>query len=330
MRILVLGASGFIGARLVRELAARHPGAQILASDLRAAAPGAGLDSLANVTFIAGDILDPALLPRVFEHRIDAVFHLAAALTINAENAFEHGMEINVHALMRLLEACRRQGNTPKFMFASSISTFGGDLPDAVDDYVRQTPQTSYGAHKVIGEQLINDYSRRGYLDGRALRLPIVLTHPGPATASVSDRIASLIREPLNGARVLCEIHPETELAVASVDTVINGMLKLLAVPADYLSQTRALNLPALTVTPRQIAEAVARKQPPGARAAMDWGADPVLQKVVDSWPKRFSSEQALKLGLEPDQSIDAIIDAYLADRHRQAQAQHGESWRRG
>src|SRR5690606_33003338 len=120
----------------------------------------------------------------------------------DAENAFEHGMEINVHALMRLLEACRRQGNTPKFMFASSISTFGGDLPDTVDDYVRQTPQTSYGAHKVIGEQLINDYSRRGYLDGRALRLPIVLTHPGPATASVSDRIASLIREPLNGARV--------------------------------------------------------------------------------------------------------------------------------
>lgn len=318
MRILVLGSSGFIGARLVRELARKLPDAEIIASDLRASAPDTSLPG--NIKFVAGDILDPKLFSSLFEHRIDVVFHLAAALTVDAESSFERGMDINVHALIRLLDACRLQGNTPKLLFASSVSTFGGELPETVDDYIRQTPQTSYGTHKVIGEQLINDYSRRGYLDGRSLRLPIVLTHPGPPSASVSDRIASLIREPLSGQRVLCQIQPDTALAVTSVDTVIDSMLKLLAVPAQAFSETRALNLPALTVTPREIANAVGRLVPK-ASTLIEWGEDPMLQKVVDSWPAHFSSKQALELGLEPDHTIDAIIDAFLADRSGKEQA---------
>ncbi|AEC21364.1 hypothetical protein PT7_2824 [Pusillimonas sp. T7-7] len=319
MRILVLGSSGFIGARLVRELARKLPDAEIIASDLRAGAPDTSLPG--NIKFVVGDILDPKLFSNLFEHRIDAVFHLAAALTVDAESSFERGMDINVHALIRLLDACRLQVDTPKFLFASSVSTFGGELPETVDDYVRQTPQTSYGTHKVIGEQLINDYSRRGYLDGRSLRLPIVLTHPGPPSASVSDRIASLIREPLSGQRVLCQIRPDTALAVASVDTVINSMLKLLAVPAQAFSETRALNLPALTVTPREIAAAVGRRLAPNAGTPIEWGEDPMLQKVVDGWPAHFSSKQALELGLEPDHTVDAIIDAFLADRASREQA---------
>src|SRR5690606_7196712 len=133
-------------------------------------------------------------------------------------------------------------------------------LPDIVDDYVAQTPQTSYGTHKVIAEQLINDYSRRGYIDGRALRLPIVLTHPGPPSKSISDRVASMIREPLNGETALCPLTPETAIAVASVDKVLTAFRVLIEVPADKLGASRTLNMPALTVTPAQIAEAVQKR----------------------------------------------------------------------
>lgn len=326
MRILVLGAAGFIGARLVQALASAHRTAQIIASDLRAGPPGSGNLNMGNVEFIAGDIMDPALFADLFERRVDAVFHLAATLTFDSENSFERGVDINVHALMRLLEACRVQGNAPKFIFASSISTFGGALPEVVDDYVRQTPQTSYGTHKVIGEQLINDYSRRGYLDGRSLRLPIVLTHPGPPSRSVSDRIASLIREPLSGESTLCPISPHTPLAVTSVDKVIEGMLKLLDIPADVFSHTRAMNLPSITITPRQIADAVARRMPNSVSVPIKWDIDQAVQTIVESWPSRFTSKQAIHFGLTPDHSVDSIIDAFLLDRSRMTAANNGEA----
>lgn len=313
MRILVLGAAGFIGSRLLQALSGFMPDASIVASDLRMPIAPDGVRGMPNVEFVGGDMLAPGLIPSLFKQPFDAVFHLAAALTIDAETAFERGMDINVHAFIRLLEACRLQNGTARFIFASSVSTFGGDLPAIVDDHVHQNPQTSYGTHKLIGEQLINDYSRRGFLDGRSLRLPIVLTHPGPPSASVSDRIASLIRDPFDGKRVCCPICPDTPLAVISVDKVIAAMLRLLDVEAHALQHTRAMNMPALTVTPLQIADAVARRLPPHSPDWVEWKEDAAIQRVVESWPSRFTSGRAIALGLESDASIDDIISAYLA-----------------
>lgn len=313
MRILVLGAAGFIGSRLVRALSHTLPDAKIIASDLRISRVPGGVHGMPNVDFIGGDILAPDLIPSLFQESFDAVFHLAAALTIDAESSFERGMDINVHAFIRLLEACRLQNGTARFIFASSVSTFGGDLPPVVDDHVHQNPQTSYGTHKLIGEQLINDYSRRGFLDGRSLRLPIVLTHPGPPSSSVSDRIASLIRDPFGGRRVCCPIRPDTPLAVISVDKVIAAMLKLLEIEAHAFPHTRAMNMPALTVTPRQIADAVARRLPPGSSGWVEWKEDLTVQSVVESWPSQFTSRRAIALGFKSDGSIDDIISNYLA-----------------
>lgn len=319
MRSLVLGAAGFIGSNLTTALLARSSAEtdqpaddEFVFSDLRRPAdPWLAPRATPNTQFIAGDLLDPTFLQTLFERPFDRIFHLAAALTLDAEMDFERGMQLNVQALIRLLDACRAQANAPRLLFASSISSFGGTLPAVVDDDTHQTPQTSYGVHKVIAEQLINDYSRRGFIDGRVLRLPIVLTHPGPPSASVSDRVAALIREPLQGGSATCPLASDAPLAVASVERVVAAFLQLAELPASVFGATRAMNLPALTATPAQIVEAVRRRNPALPDDCIRWQPDPVLQCVVDGWPSVFTSQLATELGITGDASVDDLVAAF-------------------
>lgn len=324
MRVLVLGAAGFIGARLVRTLQQQGlPGRngepprqidELVLADARhvSGEPMPGFAGTLDAR--QGDICSPVFQEELFKAGFDVVFHLAAALTLDAEVDFAKGMEVNVHALMQLLERCRAQARPPAFVFASSISTFGGPLPDVVDDDVAQRPQTSYGTHKAIAELLINDYSRRGFIDGRVLRLPIVLTHPGPSTASVSDRIAALIREPLSGRDVVCPVAADTRFPVASVGQVARALLAMLAWPEDALGVSRVCNLPSLTVTPAEMVEAVGRHAGSRQLGTVRWGQDKAMQAIVDGWPRAFTSSRALALGMSADGSIDAVVAAYLED----------------
>lgn len=323
MKVLVLGAAGFIGSHLAHALCrcgelrvhggALQPISELVLADNRpvvnAPHPGAGM----TVRTAQGDICDPDFLETLFASDVDAVFHLAASLTLDAEMDFAHGLEVNVHALMRLLELCRRQSKAPAFVFASSISTYGGSLPDTVDDHVAQTPQTSYGTHKAIAELLINDYSRRGFIDGRVLRLPVVLTHPGPPSASVSDRIAALIREPLNGRDAVCSLDPHTRFPVASARCVAESLIALHDLPASAFGATRAMNLPSLTVTPLDI-EAAVKRCGASASGTIIWQRDAQMQNIVAGWPRAFTSERALQLGINGDNSIDAIVAACRED----------------
>lgn len=310
MRVLVLGAAGFIGSHLARVLKAQgqlggRPITELLLADNRPVQDG-----------VLGDLCDEGFVDQLFARPVDTVFHLAATLTLDAEMDFERGMAVNVHALMRLLERCRAQGNGPSFVFASSISTFGGDVPDTVDDHVAQNPQTSYGTHKAMAELLLNDYSRRAALDARVLRLPVVLTRPGPPSGSVSDRLAALIREPLNDRDAMCPLTPQTRVPVASVQKVVDALLTVQALPRERFGPTRVMNLPSLTVTPAELAEAVAQR---GATGRLHWQPDAQVQAIVDGWPRAFTSARALALGLTPDANALALVDAYLDSRHPDA-----------
>lgn len=321
MRVLVTGAAGFIGTHLVPLLlneglgdgtGSVSPVAELVLVDLQAPDPPPEADGVAVET-LGGDICDPAFRERVFARPVDVIFHLAATLTAESQADPVKATRVNVRGFLDLLDACRDLPKPPRFVFASSIATYGGSLPETVDDDVVQSPQTSYGSHKVIAEQLINDYTRHGVIDGRALRLPIVLVRqPGPSP-SVSDQVAAIVREPLAGRDTVCPFRPDTCLTVASIQHVARSLLQVAALPAEAFGATRAMNLPALTTTPAKMIAAVNAVGKDRRLGTVSYEPDEAAQAVVDGWPRRFVSERATRVGLRSEDAFESIVEAYIA-----------------
>lgn len=317
MRVLITGAAGFLGKALVEALVAKgelkdvdgKPQAisALVLADRVAVTPAQGP---IPVESLAGDLADPAFVDALAGRQVDSVFHLAASLTLDAERDSARAYAINVESLRRLLDAVVER---PKVVFASSIAVFGGVLPPVVDDIMRAGPDTAYGTHKAIVELLLADYSRRGIIDGRALRLPIVLIRDGAPSPTVSDRVAAIVREPLAGRDVDCGLHPDTRIPVASSQAVTAALIALHDVAADQLPHGRALNLPALTVRIADMVEAVARYGAARPIGRVRYVPDAALQHIVDAWPKAFVSARATELGLRSDARFDDIVAAYLA-----------------
>jgi nucleoside-diphosphate-sugar epimerase len=324
MRVLVTGAAGFIGGHVVSALLARgrlndaagasRPITELVLADIVSPPAPASAGGIA-VRMQTGDFRDPDFPRRLLADGVDSVFHLAAALTIDAETDFARGMAVNVDGLIRLLEACRARPGATRLVFASSMAAFGGPLPKTVDDSVAQTPQTSYGAHKAIAELLLNDYARRGFVDARSLRLPVVMTRPGAPTPTVSDRIAAILREPLLGRDVDCPLAESTRMPFASVQRVAQALIDLHELPPTAFGHTRAMNLPALSATVGELIAAVRRRLPSGSTVRITVRPDPALQAIVDGWPGDFVSECASRHGIGADPTVDALVDAFLQDR---------------
>ncbi|EAQ04184.1 hypothetical protein OB2597_08579 [Pseudooceanicola batsensis HTCC2597] len=318
MRVIITGAAGFLGRRLTAALIARGrligPGgaeeaiSELLLCDIGKLSVPEAPAGLSIRTF-QGDLSDPERLAALTAEPFDSLFHLASQLTFHAEQDPDQAWQVNVAPLRAIIAAAR---DCPRIVFASSIAVFGGSLPPEVDDALAPLPETTYGTHKAVNELILADASRHGRVDARSLRLPIVLIRPGVTQPVVSDRVAAILREPLEGRDTDAPLSAETEVPVVSAGRVVAGLIALHDVPADRLPPKRALNLPALTVSVGEMISAASRA---GGTGRVRVVPDDAMQAVVEGWPTRFVSRHAAGLGIAADESADAIIADYLDHR---------------
>jgi nucleoside-diphosphate-sugar epimerase len=320
VKVLITGGAGFLGRRLAEKLAARGTLKGVDGRDqaideivLLDVAPAEGLAD-ARIRMIVGDITDAALLRRAIDRGVGSVFHLAAIVSGQAEADFDLGMRVNVDASRSLLEACRAAGHKPRVVFTSSVAVYGGELPATVLDSNALNPQSSYGTQKAIGELLINDYSRKGYIDGRVLRLPTISVRPGKPNRAASSFASGIVREPLNCEPSTCPVAPETRVWLLSPRKAIEGLILGHELPAQALGPSRAVNLPGVCVTAREMVAALERVAGPEVAQRVRWQHDETTNRIVASWPGAWDTRRAEALGFSGDADFDSIIRAYIED----------------
>jgi nucleoside-diphosphate-sugar epimerase len=242
----------------------------------------------------------------------DAVFHLAAVVSGAAEADFDLGMRVNLQGTELLLAQMRKCVRPPRLVYTSSVAAFGGELPAALDDTTIANPQTSYGTQKVIGEYLVSDYSRKGFLDGRSLRLPTIVVRAGKPNAAASSFASGILREPLNGVVSECPVAPETGVWLLSPRRVVEAFLHAWELPAQAWGAQRWLNLPGITASVAEMVEAL--KRVAGAKVAerVVYRADARIQAIVKTWPVNFRTPRALAMGFKADPDVDTIIRDYV------------------
>jgi nucleoside-diphosphate-sugar epimerase len=267
-----------------------------------------------RVVAIAGDISQAGLLEEVITDKVGSVFHLAAIVSGQAETDFELGMRINLDASRLLLDACRIRGKKPRVLFTSSVAVYGGALPSVVQDTTALRPQSSYGAQKAIAELLLCDYSRKGFVDGRVLRLPTISVRPGKPNKAASSFASGIVREPLNGVESVCPVSEDTRLWLLSPRRAIESMIAMHELPAERLGSERVLNLPGLSVSVKEMVEALRKVGGESAVSLIRWQRDPNVERIVGSWPAAWDTQRGESLGMKADASFEAILRAYVED----------------
>jgi D-erythronate 2-dehydrogenase len=325
VKILITGGAGFLGSSLARALLERgqldgRSISELALADLRP--PADDLLADARVRASTGALIAQCVGLR--SESFDAVFHLAAAVSAECEADFDLGMRSNLDSTRALLDALRAPGNVPRFIFASSLAVYGSDpalpLPAVIREDTLPTPQSSYGIQKFICEQLVADYTRKGFLDGRSARLVTVVVRPGEPNGAASSFLSGIVREPLNGDHAVCPVPAETRVAIASPARTIAGLIAVAEASRDVLGGRAAINLPALTVSVGEMLDALETVAGARARALVRFEHDDRIARIVGGWPAVFDNARASRLGLEPDPDFLSIIRAYLADHARQAQ----------
>ncbi|QCP53334.1 SDR family oxidoreductase [Trinickia violacea] len=323
MKVLITGGAGFLGQRLARELLKRGDIAgpdgerrRITELVLLDVVKGADLGD-ARVTSLVGDIGERSVLEHAIDTNTAAIFHLAAIVSGQAEADFDLGMRINLDASRLLLEVCRARGHRPRVVFTSSVAVYGGDLPAVVQDDTALNPQSSYGTQKAIAELLLSDYTRRGFVDGRVLRLPTISVRPGKPNAAASSFASGIVREPLNGEPAVCPVPGETKLWLLSPRGAIEALIAGYELDGAALGNRRVVNLPGISVSVNDMVEALREVAGEEAVARIRWETDERVVKIVGSWPGSWNTERAERLGLKGDTRFADVIRSYIEDEKR-------------
>lgn len=322
MRVAITGGAGFLGRRLARRLLERgtlpDPASgretaisEIVLFDMVEAESVAGGEG--RVRAIVGDIAEREAVRHAIAEA-GVVFHLAAVVSAAAEADFDLGMKVNVGGVVAVLDACRACRVPPRLVFTSSIAVYGGELPDAVTDATAATPTNSYGAQKAIGELLVNDTSRKGFIDGRAIRLPTVVVRPGKPNKAASAFASAILREPLGGAETVCPVERATRLWLLSPRGAVAALVHAAVLGPEAWGVNRTVMLPGIEVSVGDMVEALERAGGPAAVRRIRWQPDPAIARIVGGWPHRFALERAARMGFTADTGIDAIIAAHIED----------------
>lgn len=310
MHILITGGAGFLGQRLAQQLLKDMSLQRLILADV--AAPAISLKD-DRITFIKTDLTDMQAVNSLVTAELTAVYHLAAVVSGQAEADFDLGMAVNGEGTRYLLEAVRHQAPGAKFIFASSLAVFGGDLPQVITDKTAVAPQSSYGTQKAVAELWVNDYSRKGFIDGRVLRLPTVCVRPGKPNAAASSFASSIIREPLQGQRTICPVDPSLALWLSSPEAVVQNLAHSLTVDAERFESSRTINLPGLSVTVKAMIDALASITDQATVQLIQYQPDEAVSQIVASWPSEFEVSWAIALGFTQDRSFEDIIRAFIA-----------------
>ncbi|MBL6617646.1 MAG: NAD-dependent epimerase/dehydratase family protein [Reyranella sp.] len=320
MKVVITGGAGFLGKKLARRLLQQDLAgpsgkpervSELLLFDVTKAS-GPGLDD-PGVKTLAGDIANFATVQSIVQGAA-TVFHFAAVVSAGAEADFDLGYKVNLDGTRNVLEACRALGTNPRVVFTSSLAAFGGELPPAVTDDTALTPQTSYGAQKSIGEFLIRDYTRKGFLRGTSVRLPTICVRTGLPNKAASTWASSVVREPLTGVDVVCPVTPETIMVVLSPRKTVDAFVRLHDLAPDAFGPGRTLLLNGINVTARELEQAVGRHAGNRKVGKVTWQHDPAIQKICDGWPQGIDSKRARSLGFQTDKDLDEVVRNFIAD----------------
>lgn len=322
MHVLITGGGGFLGQKLAAALA--EQGVLADACGRRRAITGltlldighaaAPVDAPFPVEHIAADLSEPTALAAALASDPLLVVHLAAVVSSAAEADFDLGMRVNVDGTRLLLDACRTLQHPPRFVFASSIAAYGDTGGAPVTDRTALMPRSSYGIQKAIGELLVVDYHRRGFIDGLAVRLPTITVRPGRPNQAASSFASSILREPLQGETAVLPVPTDLALYVQSPRTAVANLVHAAALPSSALDERRRLMLPGLRVTVAEMLEALQRAGGDAALQRVQPQADAEITRIVGSWPADFALEWASSLGFERDMDIDSIVQVFQED----------------
>ncbi len=316
MNILIIGGAGVVGQKLAKALAAKGTlrGKEITRITLADVVQPTAIDAPFTVDTVKCDITDPASMTATITADTDVIYLLAAIVSGQAEAEFDLGWQINMHGTINVLERARALGTKPVVVFSSSMAVYGGDTPDPITDFSSLNPQTSYGAQKAIGEMMVTDYSRKGFIDGRAFRLPTISVRPGKPNLAASSFMSSIFREPLNGVEANCPVDDSFPHYYLSPRKCVENLITGAEIPAEDFGPNRAVQMPGRMWTIRQCIDAMTAVAGPEPASLITWNDDPVIQQIVKGWRFDLRPEKALRLGMSADDSFEDNIRYYIED----------------